>query len=64
MPTKIKLQSLAEFVAKIGTQEQAAVAIGVSFSTVNRWFNQGEKPHGVMRAHLITLGIDPDKLKK
>lgn len=65
MPTKTKpkLKTLAEFVAEAGTQEKAAALIGVTYSTVNRWLNAGEKPHGVMRQHLLGLGINPEKLE-
>lgn len=63
MPTKTKLKTLPEFVAEAGTQEKAAALIGVSFSTVNRWLKGHEKPHGVMRQHLLGLGINPDKLE-
>lgn len=61
MPTKPKLMSITEFAERAGGQERAAVKIGVSFTTVNRWRNKHDKPRGLSRARLLELGVDPDR---
>ena len=37
------------------TQERLAEMLGVSFATVNRWFNDKTKPHKMQEYHIKRL---------
>jgi len=37
------------------TQEKLAEMLGVSFSTVNRWFNGHSKPNKIQSYHIMKL---------
>lgn len=49
--------TLDAFITKQGSQEAAASAIGVSFTTVSRWKNGHTRPKGLVARRLTELGI-------
>lgn len=48
---------IEEFVKKMGSQEKAAHAIGVSFATLNRWLKGHFQPSDLAMKKLEQLGI-------
>ena len=49
--------TLKQFVTRCGTQEKAALAVGVSFTTINRWLNGRRKPGNLAVARLLNVGV-------
>lgn len=52
-----KLFPIQDYVKKMGSQEKAAHAIGISFATLNRWLKGHFQPSDLALRKLEQLGI-------